>query len=117
MLTEAQYKTAWERQIDAEVRSLYFADLTRRYAWQKQTITFLTFFLASGAAATLVAKLPPSVAITLSVLAAILTAYSVTIRIDVKISTMSKLHGDWANLASSMRTFGKALIETTQKQS
>lgn len=99
MLTDTQYKTVWERQIDAEVRSLYFADLTHRYAQQKQANTFLTFFLASGAAASLVAKLPSWVAILLSTLVAILTAYSVALRIDQKISTMSKLHSDWATLA------------------
>jgi hypothetical protein len=99
MLTDTQYKTVWERQIDAEVRSLYFADLTHRYAQQKQAMTFLTFFLSSGAAVTLIAKFPPWVAIMLSALVALMTAYSVALRIDAKISTMSKLHGDWATLA------------------
>jgi hypothetical protein len=99
MLTDSQYKSVWERQIEAEVRSLYFADLTHRFAQQRQAITFLTFFLSSGAAAILVAKLPSWVAILLSILVALLTAYSVALRLDVKISTMSKLHGEWATLA------------------
>lgn len=99
MLTETQLTTVWERQIDAEVRSFYFADLTHRYSLQKQVITFTTFFLASGAAATLVGKCPSWVAIVLSLVAALLIAYSVAFNIDGKVMTMSKLHGEWATLA------------------
>jgi hypothetical protein len=99
MLTDQQETDVWERQIQAEVRSLYFAELTHDYARRKQYITFLTFFLSSGAAATIIGKAPAWVAITLSVVAAALAAYSVAIGLDTRIATLSKLHGDWALLA------------------
>ncbi len=99
MLTDQQKIDVWERQIQAEVRSLYFADLTHSYARGKQYITFLTFFLSSGAAATLIGKAPIWVAVLFSLIAAVLTAYSVAVGLDTKISTLSKLHGNWALLA------------------
>jgi hypothetical protein len=99
MLTEAQDTKAWERQIESEVRSLYFADLTHVYSARKQAITFLTFFLSSSAAATLLGKAPIWVAIVCSSLVAVVTAYSVAVGLDAKIATVSKLHGDWALLA------------------
>jgi hypothetical protein len=99
MLTDQQQTDVWERQIQAEVRALYFAELTHDYARRKQRITFLTFFLSSGAAATIISKAPSWVAITLSVFAAALAAYSVAVGLDSRVATLSKLHGDWALLA------------------
>ena len=58
MLTEEQIVDVWEGRISAEVRSLYFGDLASLYTTQKQWITGASFFLSSGAAALLIAKLP-----------------------------------------------------------
>lgn len=99
MLTADDLASAWEQQIKAEIRSLYFADLTVKYSRRKQVITFANFFLASGAAATLLGKAPAWVAIALSLFSALCTAYVVATGLDRKIATLSKLQGDWSLLA------------------
>ena len=99
-LFEEELRDIWERQIQAETRALYFADLTATYAKYKQALTFLTFFLSSGAAATLIGKLPSWVPLVLSLLGAVISAYSVAVGLDRRIATLSKLHGDWTILAN-----------------
>jgi hypothetical protein len=89
----------WNHRIEAEVRSLYFADLTARYTKRKQIITGLSFFLSSAAAATVVGKMPPYVPVVLSSVVAMATAYSIAIGLDRKVSTLSKLHSEWSSLA------------------
>jgi hypothetical protein len=111
MLTEAQSQTAWKGQLAAEVRSLYFADLTSWYALQKQVITFSTFFLSSGAVVTLIGKFDPWVAIMFSVLVALMAAYSMALGIDRKVATMSGLHGIGPLWRSSMRAFRTILMQ------
>ncbi len=100
MLTEEQITSVWERQISAEVRALYFADLASRYTTQKQWITGLSFFLASGAAATLLAKSPTWLPILLACITALLSAYSVARSLDGATRTMSKFQFSWSELAS-----------------
>ena len=95
MLTESETKRVWERMAEAEVRSLYFADLASRYSKRKQIITGVSFFLSSGAAATLIGKLPPSVPLVLSLVVAIVTAYSMAIGLDRRIKMLSDLHSQW----------------------
>jgi hypothetical protein len=95
MLTESQIADVWEGQISAETRSLYFGDLASLYSTRKQWITGVSFFLSSGAAATLVAKMPLWVPLVCSLIVAIATAYSVAINLDAKIRTMAKLHYGW----------------------
>jgi len=58
MLTEAQANRVWQRMVEAEVRSFYFADLASSYNRLKQILNGATFFLSSGAAATVIAKMP-----------------------------------------------------------
>jgi hypothetical protein len=99
MLSESQIASVWERQISAEVRSLYFGELASKYAKKKQAITFLVFFLSSGAAGTLIAKLPSVVPITLSLIVALLSAYTIAVNLDVTIRTMAKFHYSWSELA------------------
>jgi len=36
MLTESQIEDVWKRQLTAETRALYFADLANRYTSQKK---------------------------------------------------------------------------------
>jgi len=50
MLNEFQRTQVWEDLLAAETRALYFGDLASRYTHQKQWITGLSFFFASGAA-------------------------------------------------------------------
>jgi hypothetical protein len=99
MLTQDEITSLWERMLSAEVRALYFADLANRYTRQKQFITGASFFLASGAAAALIGKLPPWVAIVLSCITALLSAYSVARGLDGATRTMAKLHSSWSELA------------------
>ncbi len=103
MLTREQADDVWESQIFAEVRSLYFGDLASHYTTQKQWITGASFFLSSGAAATLIAKLPVWVPIVLSIFGAIATAYAVAVNLDSKIRTMAKLHYGWNQLANDYK--------------
>ena len=44
-LTEHQANRVWEKRVEAEVRSLYFADLANRFTVRKQIITGASFFL------------------------------------------------------------------------
>lgn len=100
MLTDNQIADAWDSRISAEVRSLYFGDLTSLYAKQKQWITFLSFFLSSGAAATLIGKAPTWVPTALALGVAAMTAYAVASNLDSKIRTMSKLHYGWNQIGA-----------------
>lgn len=99
MLSDNQITSVWERQISAEVRALYFGELASRYSRKKQAVTFLVFFFSSGAAATLIAKLPAWVPITLSLVVSVLTAYTIAVNLDVTIRTMAKFHSSWSELA------------------
>jgi hypothetical protein len=100
MLTDHQIEEVWEGQISAEIRSLYFGDLASIYATRKQWITGLSFFLSSGAAATLIGRLPLWCPIALSTIVALITAYSVAVNLDSKVRTMSKLHFSWSQIGN-----------------
>ena len=99
MLDEFQTSQVWENMLAAETRSLYFADLTSRYTRTKQWMTGISFFLASGAAASIIGKLPQSVPLIASAVVAVLTAYSIAMGLDRKIGTMAKLHSTWNMIA------------------
>ena len=100
MLTESQIEDVWKRQIAAETRALYFADLANRYTVQKKWITAFSFFLSSGAAVTLLAKMPGWVPITLSIVTAAITAYATAFGLDSRMRSMSKLYAQNSQLAS-----------------
>ena len=99
MLQEIQVNRVWQMTYEAEVRAFYFGDLASRYTRRKQIITGMSFFLSSGAAATILASSPKWVPISLSAVAAILTAYSISVNLDRKALTMAKLHSTWNRLA------------------
>ena len=111
MLTEDQITSLWERMISAEVRSLYFAELASNYTRQKQVISGASFFLASAAAATLIAKLPAWVAILLACITALLSAYSIARGLDGAARTMSKLQFSWGDLASGYESLWNTTYE------
>lgn len=100
VLSEAESRRVWERMAEAEVRSLYFANLASRYSKQKQIITGISFFLSSGAAATLIGKLPSAVPLALSSVVAIVTAYSMAVGLDRRIAELSNLHSEWNQLTA-----------------
>jgi len=58
-----------------------------------------TFFFSSGAAATVIAKLPAWVPVVLAVLSAIAAAYSMATELDKRISTLVELHCQWNQLS------------------
>lgn len=98
MLNQSQIKQVWENMLAAEARSFYFGDLASRYTVRKQWITGMSFFLSSGAAATIITRSPVWVPIMFSVVAAAASAYSIATNLDGKISTMSKLHSAWGRI-------------------
>lgn len=89
----------WERKVEAEIRSLYFADLTTRFTRRKQIVTGMSFFLSTAAAATVIGKLPWIVPVTLSAVVSLATAYSIATGLDRRISTLAKLHSEWNSLS------------------
>jgi hypothetical protein len=100
MLNEFQQKQVWEGMLSAETRSLYFGDLASRYTRQKQWITGASFFLSSGAAATIIGRVDARVPVVFSILSALATAYSIAVGLDRKTSTMAKLHSAWNQIAT-----------------
>jgi len=100
MLTEDQITSVWERLLASEVRALYFGELASRYTVQKQWISGLSFFLASSAAATIVAKSPVWLPIFLACITAVLSAYSIARGLDGATRTMSKFQFAWGELAA-----------------
>ena len=99
MLTEDQIRQTWTGLLSAETRALYFGDLAGRAARRKQIITGSTFFLASGAAATLIAQAPAWVPTALSVAVALLSSYTMAVQLDRRIGTLVKLHAVWNQIA------------------
>ena len=100
MLTEAQIRRVWDNMLAAETRSLYFGDLASRYTRQKQWITGISFFLSSGAAASIISKAPQWIPLVLALTVAATTAYAMAVNLDGKISTMTKLHSAWNLIAA-----------------
>lgn len=86
--------------VEAEVRSRYFGELATRYTKRKQMISGTSFFLSSGAAATLAAEVTREIPLALSVVAALIGAYSIAVGLDKKAATMAKLHAAWNQLSS-----------------
>jgi len=99
MLTDGQIESVWKRKLEAEVRSLYFGDLANRYSRIKQAITAVSFFLSSGAAATVIAKAPLWVPVLQSAIVALVTAYSIGVGLERRATTMAKLHSVWNQIA------------------
>jgi hypothetical protein len=98
-LTLHQANHVWDEKVEAEVRSLYFGELASSYTRRKQLMAGATFFLSSGAAATVIAKLPTCVPVVLAVLSAIAAAYSMATELDKRISTLVELHCQWNQLS------------------
>lgn len=99
-MTEAQINRVWEKMIEAEVRSLYFGHLASMFSKRKQVISGVSFFLSSGAAVMLLAKMDYLGPLVSSLVAAGLTAYTIAFDLDRKAAMMAKLHYTWNKLAA-----------------
>jgi hypothetical protein len=99
MLNDHQIQKVWQNMLAAETRSLYFGDLANRYTSQKQWMTGITFFLSSGAAVTIIAKLNAWIPVMCSLFVAFISAYSIALNLDGKTRTMAKLHSTWNEIA------------------
>jgi hypothetical protein len=100
MLTQSQIEDVWKRQLAAETRALYFADLANRYTAQKKWITAISVFLSSGAVITLLGKSPAWVPVTLSIVTAVINAYSSAFGLDSRMRSMAKLYAQNSQLAN-----------------
>ena len=100
MLTIEQVEKVWERMIEAEVRALYFGDLANYYTRWKQWITGGSFFLSSGAAATVIAKAPTFVPVGMSAVVALAQALAIAWNLDSAIRTMATLNKGWSEIAA-----------------
>lgn len=98
MLTASQTDNVWRRMVEAEVRAMYFGELAASYTKRKQIITGLSFLLSSGAAATLAAETSRLVPLIMSIIAAILMAYSIAVSLDKTAQSLAKLHYTWSQI-------------------
>jgi hypothetical protein len=102
MLSEQEATNAWERMVEAEVRSLYFGDLAAAAVQRKQLIGGSTLFLSSGAAVSVFVSYT-LVAGVMSILVALMSAYSIAVGLDKKASNLANLHSEWNVLADTYR--------------
>ncbi len=86
--------------LSAETRSLYFADLASRLTRQKQWLTGATLFLTSGAGVGVLSKAPEWMASSMALVAAGLSAYSISAHLDTSAATLVKLHSMWQRIQS-----------------
>jgi hypothetical protein len=100
MLSESQIEDVWKRQLAAETRALYFADLANRYTAQKKWITAISVFLSSGAVVTFLAKVPAWVPVALSIMTAVINAYASAFGLDSRMRSMAKLYAQNSQLAT-----------------
>ena|SRR5437660_4112244 len=103
MLSDFQINDLWEQWISAETRSLYFAEMGRRYNLLHSFLMWATLLLASGATATLISDwVSPKYAWIrplLTSLAAALSLASVVMQNPKKFADCSDLHYKWNKLA------------------
>jgi len=98
MLSEVQLDLVWREMLDAEWRSLYYADLANAMTRRKQWIMGCILFLSSGAAVTAFAKQPAWLSSFLAMGVAGLTAYLISANLEGALATLQKLHSAWARI-------------------
>ena len=101
MLTDEQIRRVWSNLLAAETRAMYISDLASEYARYKQWITGLTFFLSSGAAATIIGKGPTWIPVVLALATAAMSAYAIATGLDRKISTLATLSSSWREIGAA----------------
>ena len=102
MLTSTETDKVWQEMYAAEVCAMYFGDLTVTYSKRKQFLTGVSFFLSSGAAASVIGKAPAWVPVVTASISALATAYSIAVGLDRKATTMAKLQIQWSQIASDL---------------
>lgn len=115
MLNEFQRSRLWENYVSARTRALYFADLASAYTRQLQWQNGANLFLASGAAATIVAG-HPHWAEGLAAGSAALLAASFAIGFEKRIATMTRLHVEWSQIAAGYERLWSHLDDPAAEQ-
>src|SRR5436190_24402932 len=101
-LSEAQQARVWEGMLGAEIRSLYFADLSARYHRHQRLSTWGSLALSSGAAVSVLATLPEYLswlrpALTLGT--AGLSAWTIAMQNQKFAIDAAELHSRWNRLS------------------
>jgi hypothetical protein len=115
MLTPLQQKRVWEGLLGAEIRANYFADLSTRYARKQRLSTWCTLFASSGAAVSVLAKLPTDltwVTPTLAIVTAGISLYSVVMQNQKFAVDSSDLHARWSRLANDYQRLWDDMYST-----
>ena len=113
MLTQDQANELWRETREAQVRSLYFADLGARYTTRKQVISGVSLFLAVGAVAAIGARISSWwIPLVMTTLTAVLNAYSISVGLDRKATTMAKLQSTWLQTVDANRERPAAVVES-----
>lgn len=99
MLSEAQQRRVWESWLGAETRAYYFADLAGHYQQRHRLAQWATVVVSSSAVATLLQRAPAAVSLTLAVLTAGLSAWSLVHNPARASTECGDLHFRWSTLA------------------
>ncbi len=103
MLSEFQQKVVWESWLSAEIRAAYFAALVERFQRRQKLLVVGSLLLSSGATFALVTSyIPPSfswIKPSLTLLAAILSFWSLVAKNERASIDSADLHARWLNLA------------------
>ena len=99
MLQESQQHRLYKEWIGAETRALFFAEKSSASLAIQRRITGASLALSSFAVVTLAARLDPIVPAALSVITAILSAYSLVAQHQKKAVDAADLHSKWNRLS------------------
>lgn len=103
MLSEDEQKIVWKGLLGARIRAAYFAELSVRYRVVQRRFVLGSLFLSSGAFITLVTTVVPArlawVKPTLTLLAAILSAWSLLAKNEHNSMDSADLHFRWNMLS------------------
>lgn len=98
MLTQPQIERLWDLKMEAEARSLYFADIASFESTVKRYITGGTFVLGSAVLVTLLSHLPNKLSIGVTAIITLANGYQIAVNQESKIKTAGKLHLAWAKI-------------------
>ena len=103
MLSEFQQNAVWERWLSAEIRAAYFAALVQTLQSRQRLLVVTGLVLSSGATLTLLTSVvPPNlywIKPTLTMLAAVISLWSLVARYERNAIECSDLHSRWNTLA------------------
>ena len=90
-MTEEQAGRVWEKMLEAEVRSLYFADMASQNTKRKHWIVGLSFVTSSGAAVTFFGDPANWMPAMLGFFVALLNGSAIAVNLDQRALVLSKL--------------------------